>query len=142
MLAEGILHFNTKRETKDAWDAKRAVVVSEFLPDSAWSVHNAMRRNRTICGLSQAMVLIEARTSGGSLEAGKVCLELGVPLFAAAYEGMPDAAQGNRQILNEGARPLLKSRTSGRANVAPILQSLQTETPTWGSTVPASGTRR
>jgi DNA processing protein len=125
VLAEGILHFSVKQDLKELWDAKRVVVVSEFLPDTPWRVHNAMRRNRTICGLSRAMILIEARANGGSMEAGKASLELGVPLFAPVYEGMPESAEGNRRLAEVGARPLLRSRSTGRANVAPVVSAVQ-----------------
>lgn len=138
VLAEGFLHFSVKREIRELWDLRRVAVVSEFLPDSVWSVHNAMRRNRTICGLSRALVLIEAREKGGSFEAGKTALALGMPLFAAVYEGMPESAAGNRDLLKTGARPLLKSRSSGRANVAPIIEAVKADT---GAIAPAAQAR-
>jgi DNA protecting protein DprA len=127
VLAEGLLNFSVKKEIRDLWELSRVAVVSEFLPDSVWSVHNAMRRNRTICGLSRALILIEARLKGGSFEAGKTALELGIPLFAAVYEGMPESAAGNRELMKAGARALLKSRSSGRANVAPITEAVRGE---------------
>jgi DNA processing protein len=137
VLAEGFLHFSVKREIRDLWDLGRIAVVSQFVPDSVWSVHNAMRRNRTICGLSRALVLIEAREKGGSFEAGKTALELGMPLFAAVYEGMPESAAGNRDLLKAGARALLKSRSSGRANIAPIIEAVGADTGAIADAVPA-----
>lgn len=65
VLAEGILRFRVKREIRDLWDDTRTLVVSEFGPNLPWSVSLAMQRNKTICGLSRAMVLIEARRTGG-----------------------------------------------------------------------------
>jgi predicted Rossmann fold nucleotide-binding protein DprA/Smf involved in DNA uptake len=76
-----------------------------------------MQRNRTIGALSRAMILIESASTGGSIEAGRASLSMGVPLFAPVYEGMPESAVGNRELLAHGARPLLKSRTTGRANL-------------------------
>lgn len=127
VLAEGILHFKVKRELLDIWDTGRAVVVSEFLPGLPWSVHHAMQRNRTICGLSLAMVLIEARERGGSYEAGKASLDLGVPLFAAVYEGMPVSATGNSELLGRGAKPLMRSRSTHCANLSPVLAAVTAE---------------
>jgi DNA processing protein len=127
VLAEGILHFRVKRELRDCWDAGRVVVVSEFLPELPWSVHQAMQRNRTICGLSLAMVLIEAGARGGSYEAGRTSLQLGMPLVAAVYEGMPPSATGNAELLGQGARPLMKSRTTQQANVSPVLAAVASE---------------
>jgi DNA processing protein len=127
VLAEGILQFKVKGELRDVWDSERAVVVSEFLPGLPWNVHHAMQRNRTICGLSLAMVLIEARERGGSFEAGKTSLELEVPLFAAVYEGMPDSATGNSELLGKGAKPLMRSRSTHRANLSPVLAAVASE---------------
>lgn len=125
VLAEGILRFRIKREIKDVWDEQRTLVVSEFGPNLPWSVGHAMQRNRTICGLSRAMILIEARSTGGSIEAGRDCLKLGLPLFAAVYEGMPEAATGNQELLNQGARRLMKSRATNRPNIRPVLEAIQ-----------------
>ena len=62
-----------------------SVVVSEFPPKLPWSVGNAMQRNRTICGLVHAMIVIEAGTTGGTWAAGQAALELGVPLFVLDF---------------------------------------------------------
>jgi len=124
VLAEGILRFRLKRAIAAHWDWHRVCVVSEFLPNVPWTVHNAMQRNETIAALSRAMVLIEARRSGGSFAAGEATLRLGIPLFAAVYEGMPEGAEGNRQLMVRGASRLFKSRRSGRANLAPLLRAL------------------
>ncbi len=124
VLAEGILRFRIKKEIRDDWDDQRTLVVSEFGPNLPWSVSHAMQRNRTICGLSRAMILIEARSTGGSIEAGRDCLKLGLPLFAAVYEGMPEAATGNQKLLTQGAHRLMKSRAMNRPNIRSVLEAI------------------
>ena len=121
VLAEGILHFKLKADLAGTWDWGRALVVSEYLPTITWNVGNAMRRNRVICALCEAMVLIEAREKGGSIDAGRTCLRLGVPLFAPVYEGMPESATGNRILIKEGAKSLYKQKSSSRPNLTPLL---------------------
>lgn len=121
VLAEGIFHFRIKRDLQDLWDWSQAVVVSEYLPTIPWSIHNAMRRNQTLCSLCTAMVLIEAQETGGSIAAGRTCLKLGIPLFAPVYEGMPESAKGNQILLTEGARFLYKSRTTQMPNLRGVL---------------------
>ena len=121
VLCEGILNFYIKKDFKDIWDWERIAVVSEFLPGIPWSERNAMQRNKTNCALSRAMILIESGTNGGSMEAGRSSLNMGVPLFAPVYGDMPDSAVGNRQLLKEGARPLLKTPSTGRANMKDVL---------------------
>lgn len=125
VLAEGILRFRIKREIRDDWDEQRTLVVSEFGPNLPWSVSHAMQRNRTICGLSRAMILIEARSTGGSIEAGRDCLKIGLPLFAAVYEGMQESATGNQELLTQGARRLMKSRATNRPNIRHVLEAIQ-----------------
>ncbi len=129
VLAEGILRFRVKSEIRGEWDESRVLVVSEFGANLAWSVSNAMRRNRTICGLAQALILIEARSTGGSIQAGRDALRLGLPLFAAVYEGMPESATGNEELLGQGARRLLKSRALNRPNIQPILDVIRAVRP-------------
>lgn len=117
VLPEGLLQFRIKHELKDVWDWARVCVVSEFVPRARWSVGNAMQRNATICGLSDAMILIESRSTGGSIAAGRESLAMGVPLFVAEYEGMPEWADGNRALMAQGAMTLRKSRQTYRASL-------------------------
>jgi DNA processing protein len=124
VLAEGILRFRVKKEIRNEWDPHKTLVVSEFGPNLPWSVGHAMQRNHTICGLSNALVLIEARSTGGSIQAGRDCLRLGLPLFAAVYEGAPESATGNAELLAHGARRLMKSRSTDRPNISPILDAI------------------
>jgi predicted Rossmann fold nucleotide-binding protein DprA/Smf involved in DNA uptake len=119
------MHFRVKRHLKEVWDSERSVVVSQYLPGATWNVGNAMKRNQTICALCRAMVLIEAGEAGGSIEAGRTCLKLGIPLFAPVYEGMPASAKGNQMLLREGARALYKNKPTNLPNLAGVLAALQ-----------------
>ncbi|MBI4459699.1 MAG: DNA-protecting protein DprA [Acidobacteria bacterium] len=125
ILPEGIFHFRIRRDLKDVWDWNRILIVSQYLPTAGWSIHNAMQRNSTICALCKAMVLIEASETGGSIEAGRTCLKLGIPLFAPVYEGMPDSARGNQLLTREGARSLYKSKTTQMPNLGPVLAAFR-----------------
>jgi DNA processing protein len=123
VMAEGILHFKVKSElrslvSKD--DYSQLSVVSEFPPGLSWRAHNAMVRNRTICGLSHAMVVIESGSEGGTFEAGKTALELGEPLFCVEYSETPPEAAGNPYFLKHGAQSLRRSR-NGEPNLTKLL---------------------
>jgi DNA processing protein len=120
VLAEEILRFRAKEEIREEWDEQRTLVVTECGPSLPRSGSHAMQRSRTICGLSRALILIEARRTGGSMQAGRDCLKLGLPLFAAVYEGMPEAATGNQELLQQGARRLMKIRSTNRQTIQPI----------------------
>ena len=127
VLAEGISHFRVKRDLRSVWQDERVLILSEFLPGLPWNARQAMQRNSTICALSDAMVLIEAGESGGSIAAGRTAISIGVPLFAPVYDGMPPWAEGNRIVLREGAHPLMKDRKSERANVNEILRAIESD---------------
>lgn len=125
VLCEGILHFRKKRELKDVWDWERIAVVSEFLPSVPWSVRNAMQRNNTICALTSTMILIESASKGGSIAAGRTCIKMGIPLFAPVYEGMPETAIGNRELLGQGAQELYKNRGTNRGNMTNVFAAIE-----------------
>jgi DNA protecting protein DprA len=123
VMAEGILQFKIKAELRDLvskGDFSRLSVVSEFPPGLPWRAYNAMTRNRTICGLSHAMVVIESGSEGGTFEAGKAALELGEPLFCVEYSEAPPEAAGNPYFLKHGAQSLRRSR-NGEPNLTRLL---------------------
>jgi DNA processing protein len=126
VLAEGIKHFRIKRTLKNRWDENKVLVISEFLPGLPWNARQAMQRNETICALSDAVVLVEAGSTGGSIAAGRTAISMGVPLFAPLYDGMPEWAEGNRIVLEEGAKPIGRDPATDRANVQKIFRAIST----------------
>ena len=129
VIPEGALRFYVKRDLRPVWDWNRVLVISEFPPNAGWSVGAAMQRNKTICALSSAMVLIEARTKGGSFNAGLTCLELDVPLFAASYDSDHSAYDGNRVLIGRGAREVEAPRGYDRSGLDSIMRALNTDVP-------------
>jgi DNA processing protein len=56
VIPEGILNFKLRSELKAIAKPEQLLIISEFDPKARWSVANAMTRNRTIIGLSDAMI--------------------------------------------------------------------------------------
>jgi DNA protecting protein DprA len=112
VAAEGILSFKLKAAIKALVKTGNILIISEFSPRAGWNVGNAMTRNRTIIGLSDAMVLIESRLEGGTFEAGKAALKLNVPLFVAPSPSKEHLAPGNEHFIEQGAEAIqsVKSR--------------------------------
>ena len=126
VLAEGMLHFRIKEDLRRFFDGEslsRVLVLSEFPPSHAWKAHSAMARNRTICGLSDALVIIESGLDGGTFEAGKTAMNLKVPLFSVAYASPPPSAAGNMFFLEHGASPIKQTR-DGLPNLAGLIAVL------------------
>jgi predicted Rossmann fold nucleotide-binding protein DprA/Smf involved in DNA uptake len=84
-----------------------------------------MQRNRTVCGLSDALIVIESGISGGTFEAGKLALRLKMPLFVADYAEPAASAAGNAYFLSHGARALRRSAATGRANLEPVRRKVE-----------------
>ena len=65
-----------------------------------------MTRNKVICGLSEVMVVIEAGKTGGTLAAGRECIEQKKPLLVIERTNPADNAPGNLMLIKEGGIPL------------------------------------
>lgn len=125
VLPNGISSFYVRQELKDVWDWNRVLVISEYLPKDRWSVSRAMNRNNTIIGLSDAMIVIEAGQTGGSLDAGLRSLEDHKPLYVPVYADYPESALGNILLLEKGARGIRRNKNTQRANVYSVMQPLK-----------------
>ncbi|HUS69913.1 MAG TPA: DNA-processing protein DprA [Anaerolineae bacterium] len=106
VLSFGILRFSKKRAFDPFPLESAAVVVSQFLPYANWSAGNAMTRNKLVCALSQAVVVVESRPrrdgrgrASGTFDAGKVALQMGVPLFVVTPSALGTDGEGNGELL-------------------------------------------
>lgn len=125
VLPEGINHFRIKRELKDVWDWNRVLVISEFQPHEKWMASRAMKRNSTIIGLSDVIVVVEAGATGGSFDAGEKTLQSGKYLFVPFYKDVPESAEGNNMLLNRGAFPLKMSQETMKPNLTKMMELLE-----------------
>lgn len=123
VLAEGILHFRPKREIKSLLNPENHVVVSEYTPRLPWAARQAMQRNQTIIGLSDAMIVIESGTTGGTFACAESALRLKHPLFVVEYAVPAESAGGNQQFLEQGAQALRGDR-HGRPNLSRVYEAL------------------
>jgi predicted Rossmann fold nucleotide-binding protein DprA/Smf involved in DNA uptake len=108
VIPEGVFKFRLRAELKALYEKApdHLVVVSEFPPTLPWSTQNAMIRNRTILGLAQAAMIIEAGETGGTWDAGLRALDMKLPLYVLDYSDPPPSAAGNRALILRGGRPL------------------------------------
>ena len=124
VLAEGILGFKAKSDVKNLLNDENHLVVSTYSPRLPWSARQAMARNRIICGLSNAMIVVESGDKGGTFEAGKAALELRRPLFVVDYAQPAPSASGNKYFIERGAEPLRRN-LSGQANLEGVLKAIE-----------------
>ena len=117
VIVEGILKNRIKREVKELLDDRNHLFISQFLPNLTWSASNAMKRNNTIIGLVDAMILIESGLDGGTFNAGQQSLKNKKPLFVVQYSVNKPSAEGNSFFLQHGGMPL-----KGDSNGTPVLK--------------------
>ncbi|MGQ9799751.1 MAG: DNA-processing protein DprA [Ignavibacterium sp.] len=109
ILSLGINHITIKRELKDLNWRNNALFVSQFAPNEKFSGQNAMTRNKLVCAMSKAIVVIksgpERDSSGkmsGTFDAGKSALKMGLPVFVLSPQVLKPAPQGNIDLIKLG----------------------------------------
>ena len=110
VLPEGIAGFSVRRELASLVEMdQNFLAVSMFEPDATWKSWRAMTRNKLIVGLSAGLFVVEARETGGTINAAMECVKQGKPLWAVAYSQLTPERGGNHQLLlQEAAMPLKK----------------------------------
>ena len=121
-LAEGILHFRAKSEISDYLDSKNHLIVSEFPPTLRWIARNAMKRNRTIIGLSSALLIVESGEDGGTFAAGEEALTRRTQLFVMRYADSKTTPSGNETLIRRGGQPVTVNQV-GEIDLGTVLES-------------------
>lgn len=109
ILSFGTYHITVKRELKDLNWEKNALFVTQFAPYEKFSGQNAMTRNKLVCAMSKAIVVIksgpERDSSGkmsGTFDAGKSALKMGIPVFVLNPLVLNSLPQGNIDLIKLG----------------------------------------
>ncbi len=109
ILSFGINHITIKRELEDLNWEKNALFVSQFAPYVRFSAQNAMTRNKLVCAMSKAIIVIksgpERDSSGkmsGTFDAGKSALDMGIPVFVLSPQDSNPPPQGNIDLIELG----------------------------------------
>jgi DNA processing protein len=109
ILSFGVNHISIKREMKDLNLEKNALFITQFAPYEKFSGQNAMIRNKLVCAMSKAIVVIasgpERDSEGkmsGTFDAGKSALKMGIPVFVLSPDVLKPAPQGNIDLIKLG----------------------------------------
>ena len=121
VLADGILRFGEKREVKGLLNGGNHLVVSQFPPLLTWTPHNAMKRNSTIIGLSDAMILVESGARGGTFAAGEETLKMRRPLFVIDFAAPGPSAEANPYFIKKGGLPI-RGNKNGQPNLSKLIE--------------------
>ena len=108
VLSYGLYEFKKKKDFKDINLTGNILALSEFLPDSQWTASNAMIRNKTIIGLSNAVIVVqsgpekdEKGNMSGTFNSGNSALKNNIPLFVLT-PSFVDNSLGNKNLIDLG----------------------------------------
>lgn len=109
ILSFGINHIKIKKELIELNWEKNALFITQFAPHEKFSGKNAMIRNKLVCAMSKAIVVIksgpEKDSSGkmsGTFDAGKSALKMGIPVFILSPKKFNPEPEGNIELIKRG----------------------------------------
>lgn len=113
VLPHGITGLRRKKAFRNFNWERNVLAISQFAPDAKCLARNAMTRNKLICALSKAVVVIESGSErnaegkmSGTFNTGKTALELNLPLFVVDPEYFVEPPQGNIDLIRMGGHKL------------------------------------
>ena len=84
------------------WVAEHGVLLSEYPPGAAAQAHHFPIRNRIIASLSEIIVVVESRTTGGSMITVREALRRGVDVHAVPGSPRVASAGGTNLLIQQG----------------------------------------
>lgn len=124
VLVEGILKFKRKKDIANLLTEKNYLAVSQFPPLLNWEARNAMRRNATIIGLSEAMILVESGLVGGTFAAGEETLKRQQLLFVIDFADPGPSAEANPYFIAQGG-VAIRGNQEGRPNIKKVIEAVR-----------------
>lgn len=130
VLSFGIFGFAKKKVFGNLRWEGNTLVVSQFRPTENWNARNAMSRNKLVCALSEAVIIIESREEkgkdgnmSGTFNAGKTALEIKTPLFVISPAFFNNPPLGNEELINRGGIEI-----HPKGGIAKLLKYLEMKT--------------
>ena len=137
VLPYGINELRQKSAFR-AFDWQRNVlVVSQFDPNTKWLARNAMIRNKLVCALSKAIIVIESgpeRDSqgkmSGTFNTARTALSMNLPLFVLDPKCCDNPPKGNAHLIDLGGECL--DPADGAEAIIKRISAAKTEPPSVG----------
>ena len=113
VLPYGIMKLRQDSAFREFNWREDVLVVSQFNPGDRWREHNAMIRNKLICALSKAVVVIESGPErdaqgkmSGTFNTAQTALRMNLPLFVISPECLDNPPNGNENLIDLGGERL------------------------------------
>jgi DNA processing protein len=109
VLSYGLNHLSIKKDIKEHNWEHNTLFISQFMPYEKFSGQNAMIRNKLVCSLSKAVIVIASGTErdstgkmSGTFDAGVTALKHKIPLFVLNPSLLSPSPQGNIDLIRMG----------------------------------------
>lgn len=120
-LSLGILNFEAKSEIKPLLTDANTLVLSQFHPRARWIARNAMARNKLVCALSRAIVVIasapeldEQGRASSTFDAARTGLAMDLPVFVLSPGALRNPPAGNADLIRMGCRELFPDHAAAQ----------------------------
>ena len=99
------------REHANVWSeiAQRGLIVSEAPPGVKPETHRFPMRNRILAGLSEVLVVVESRTTGGSMITVREAMKRDITVMAAPGAVDVVSCEGTNLLLRDGCAPVVSA---------------------------------
>jgi DNA processing protein len=115
VLSFGTNYISIKREIQNLNWKQNSLFISQFAPYEKFSGHNAMTRNKLVCAMSDAIVVIKSGPErdnfgkmSGTFNAGKSAIQMGIPVFVLSPHKLKSVSQGNVDLIKLGGIEFLE----------------------------------
>ena len=143
VLPYGIKELRQKSTFKEFNWQRDVLAVSQFAPDIKWLARNAMIRNKLICALSKAVIVIESGPErdpqgkmSGTFNTAQTALSMNLPLFVLNPECFENPPKGNQDLIklggkhfdpDDGAEAIVKCISAAKMELSPAKQQTSSE---------------
>lgn len=113
VLSLGILNFKAKQDFQPLFTPYNTLVLSQFNPSDKWLARRAMARNKLVCALSNAVIVIasgqekdaQGRMSG-TFDAAKSAIAMNIPVFVISPKCFAKPPIGNSELIQRGCHEI------------------------------------
>ncbi|MCU9533237.1 DNA-processing protein DprA [Streptococcus sp. CSL10205-OR2] len=98
------VYYPKENELLQEYLAKNHLIISEYEPKTQPLRYHFPKRNRIIAGLSQGVIVIEAKLRSGSLITCERAMEEGRDVFAVPGNILDGKSEGCHRLIKEGAK--------------------------------------
>lgn len=109
ILSFGVNYLTIKKDIKDFDWERNTLFITQFAPYEKFSGQNAMARNKLVCAMSKAIVVIASGPErdgqgkmSGTFDAGKSALQMNIPVFVLSPQVLKPTPQGNIDLIKLG----------------------------------------